>query len=605
LQRIERFPPAAVVKPQDKLRVVVRAWYTDGHAEDVTPWAKFSSSADLVAAVDEDGRVTVLGPGEAAISVWYANFVAGGVVSVPLPNSVDPQVFAQSPRHNFIDDHVNRKLEALRILPAGPCSDNEFIRRAFLDCTGSLPPPADVTSFVADQKPDKRARLIDALLDRPEFVDYWSYKWSDLLLVSSQKLPPPAMWSYYRWVRRAVAENRPWDRFARDLLTVQGNSLDNGACNFFVLHKDPAELTETAAVTFLGMSVACAKCHNHPLEKWTQDQYWSLANMFGRVGLKNGERSGDVAVQSLPSGEVPHLRRGVPMPPTPLDAAPLAFDDPRDRRVVFADWLTGPDNPYFAKALVNRVWRNFLGRGLVEAEDDMRQTNPPTNPELLAALAKDFSSRDYDIKHLIRLVMTSATYQRSSVSAAGAEADDRFYSHYLIRRLPAEVILDAYSQVTGVPTPFDTLQTGAGQVAVVPTALYPKGVRAQQLPDVHPVSRFLDAFGRPEREHTCACERTQDASVGQALHLNNGQTLNDKLRGKESLVSRWLDKKVSDDDVIGDLFLRALSRPPTPTETAKLARILAEATKAGTDRREALEDVAWGVLTGREFLFSR
>ncbi len=605
LQRIEMFPPAAVLKPQDKLRVIVRAWYSDGHAEDVTPWAKFSSSADQVAAVDEDGRVTVQGTGETAISVWYMNHVTGGVVSVPLANAVDLKMFAEAPRHNFIDDPVLRKLEALRIPPAGPCSDNEFIRRAFLDCTGSLPAPADVTAFVADSRPDKRARLIDALLDRPEYVDYWSYKWSDLLLVSSQKLPPPAMWSYYRWVRRAVAENRPWDRFARDLLTAQGNSLDNGACNFFVLHKDPAELTETAAVTFLGMSVTCAKCHNHPLEKWTQDQYWSLANMFGRVGLKNGERTGDVAVQSLPTGEVSHLRRGVPMPPAPLDAPPLAFDDPRDRRMVFADWLTSPENPYFAKALVNRVWRNFLGRGLVEAEDDMRQTNPPTNPQLLAALAKDFSAHGYDVKHLIRLIMNSATYQRSSVPAAGAETDDRFYSHYLIRRLPAEVILDAYSQVTGVPTPFDTLGTGSGTVAMVPTGLYPKGVRAQQLPDVHPVSRFLDAFGRPEREHTCACERTQEASVGQALHLNNGQTLNDKLRAKESLVSRWLKTKETDDAIIDDLFLRALSRPPTPVERTRLMEALASATKAGIARRETLEDLAWGVLTGREFLFNR
>jgi hypothetical protein len=604
LQRVELFPAAAVLKPQDKLRVIVRAWHSDGHAEDVTPWAKFSSSAEQVATVDEDGRVTVLGPGETAISAWYANTVAGGVVSVPLATHIDRQVFAQSLRHNFIDDFVIRKLEALRIPPAGPCSDNEFIRRAFLDCTGSLPPPAEVTAFIADSWPDKRARLIDALMDRPEFVDYWSYKWSDLLLVSSQKLPPPAMWAYYRWVRRAVAENRPWDRFARELLTAQGNSLDNGACNFFVLHKDPAELTETAAVTFLGMSVACAKCHNHPLEKWTQDQYWSLANMFGRVGMKNGERNGDVAVQSLPAGNVSHLRRGVPMPPTPLDAPPLAFDDPRDRRIVFADWLTSPENPYFAKALVNRVWRNFLGRGLVEAEDDMRQTNPPTNPELLAALAKDFTAHGYNVKHLIRLVMNSATYQRSSVPPAGAETDDRFYSHYLIRRLPAEVILDAYSQVTGVPTPFDTLQTGSGEVAVVPTALYPKGVRAQQLPDVHPVSRFLDAFGRPERTQTCACERTRDASIGQALHLNNGQTLNDKLRAKESLVSRWLEKKAADDAIFDELFLRALSRPPSPVERARLMEAMMAA-KAGTDRRETLEDLAWGVLTGREFLFNR
>jgi hypothetical protein len=605
VQRLEVSPAATVAKSQDQLRISVRAWYSDGHAEDVTAWARYSSSVDQVATVDEDGRVTVQGPGEAAISIWYMNVVGGAVVSAPLENAIDPKLFAEAQRTNFIDEHVLRKLEALRIPPAGPCTDHEFIRRAFLDCTGSLPPPNEVTAFVADQRPDKRARLIDSLLERPEFVDYWSYKWSDLLLVSSQKLQPPAMWAYYRWIRRAVAENRPWDRFARELVTAQGNSLDNGACNFFVLHKDPAELTETAAVTFLGMSVACAKCHNHPLEKWTQDQYWSLVNMFGRVGLKNGERTGDVAVQSLPAGEVMHLRRGVPMPPAPLDGKPLAFDDRRDRRVVFAESLTSPENSYFAKAIVNRIWRNFMGRGLVEAEDDLRATNPPTNPELLAALAKDFTTHGYDVKHLIRLVMNSATYQRSSAPAAGSESDDRFYSHYLVRRLPAEVILDAYAQVTGVATPFDTLQTGSGHVATVPTGLYPKGVRAQQLPDVHLVSRFLDAFGRPERVQTCSCERTQDASVGQALHLNNGQTLNDKLRSKESMVSRWIDKRVSDEEIIGDLFLRALSRPPTATERTRLTAVLDETEKAVTNRREALEDLAWGVLTGREFLFNR
>jgi hypothetical protein len=605
VQLVELFPPAAVLKLQDKLRLTVRAWYADGHAEDVTTWARFSSSAEQVAAVDEEGRVTVTGPGGAAINASFANLVAGAVVTVPLPNAVDPKVFAQAPRHNLIDGPVLRKLEALHIPPSESCTDPEFIRRAFLDSTGTLPTPEEVRAFVADPRPDKRARLIDALLERPEFVDYWAYKWSDLLLVSSRKLPPPAMWAYYRWVRRAVAENRPWDRFARDLLTARGGSLENGAANYFVLHKDVAELTETTSLTFLGMSVTCAKCHNHPLEKWTQDQYWALANLFSRVGQKNGDRAGDVVVQSLPAGDVPHPRTGRLLPPTPLDGTPLPPDDPRDRRQYFADWLTSPDNPYFAKALVNRVWKNFLGRGLVEPEDDLRQTNPPTNRELFDALAADFVAHRYDVKHLIRLVMNSATYQRSSVPAPGNEADDRFYSHYPVRRLPAEVILDAYSQVMGVPTTFDKLHTGSGERPVVPTALYPREVRAQQLPDVQLVSRLLEAFGRPERAQTCSCERTADATVGQALHLNNGQTLNDKLRAKDSLVAKWLDLKLPDDDVIGDLFLRALSREPTAAERARLMELLAEATAAKVDRREALEDLAWGVLTGREFLFNR
>src|SRR6185369_10938038 len=283
-------------------------------------------------------------------------------------------------------------------------------------------------------------KLIDAMLERPEFVDYWAYKWSDLLLISSRKLPAPPMRAFYQFVRQSVADNKPWDQFARAILTARGSNLSNGATNYFVLHKDISDLTESTALTFMGMSLTCARCHNHPLEKWTQDQYWSMANLFSRVGLKNGER-GSVLVQSQSSGEALHLRKGVAMPPTPLDGKPLPLDSPTDRRKYFVDWLTAADNPYFAKALVNRVWRNFLGRGLVEAEDDLRETNPPTNAELFDALAKDFVKSKYDVKKLIRTIMNSATYQRSSKPSKENEADDRFYSRYLVRRLTGEVIL--------------------------------------------------------------------------------------------------------------------------------------------------------------------
>ncbi|HTK76278.1 MAG TPA: DUF1549 and DUF1553 domain-containing protein, partial [Gemmataceae bacterium] len=519
-----------------------------------------------------------------------------------LAREVDPQVFVAAPRQNFIDELVLKKLAALRIPPSPACDEREFIRRAFLDCVGALPSVDDVTAFSADRSADKRAKLIDRLLERTEFVDYWTYKWSELLLVSSRKMQPPNMWAYYRFVRQAVAENRPWDRFARDVLTAHGSTLENGAANYFLLHPDVSELTETTSLTFMGLSIACAKCHNHPLEKWTQDQYWAFANLFSRAGIKNGDRTNEQFVQTQPVGEAPHLRKGVAMPPAPLDGKPLPLESPTDRRGYFADWLTAPENPYFAKALVNRVWRNFLGRGLVEAEDDLRQTNPPTNPELLDALAKDFVAHKYDVKHAIRTIMLSATYQRSSTPVPGNESDDRFYSHYLIRRLPAEVILDAYSQVTGVPTPFDQIRAGGSGAPQAPTNNYPLGTRAQQLPDTQLISRFLDAFGRAQRAQTCSCERTQDASVPQALHLNNGQTLNDKLRSKDSLVAKWLAANATDKTVVGDLFLRALAREPSADEMKKLLAVLADA--AG-DRREGLEDLAWGVLTGREFLFNR
>jgi hypothetical protein len=606
LERIEVYPPAARLKPTDKLRVIARAVYTDGTTEDVTRWSRFGSSGELVAGVDEHGVVTVAGNGEAAITVNFGTKVATLTVTSPFPNTIDAGVFARSPRNNLIDEHVLKKLELLRLPPSEQCSDAEFVRRAYLDTCGILPPLAEAEKFLADNDPKKRTKLIDRLLERPEFVDYWAYRWSDLLLVSSRKLPQPAMWAFYRKVRQSVADNEPWDRFARDILTASGSSLTNGGGNYFVLHKDVSELAEATAVTFMGMSIGCAKCHNHPLEKWTQDEYWAFANLFSRVGLKNGDRAGEVLVQSRLDGDALHLRRGIAMPPRPLDGKPLATDAPTDRRTYFADWLTAPDNPYFAKALVNRVWRNFMGRGLVEAEDDLRVSNPPSNAELLDALAGDFIKNKHDVKHLMRTILNSAAYQRSSRPLPTNAADDRYYSRYLVRRLPAEVILDAYSDVTGVPSLFNEIKSAAGDSAT-PVATYPPGTRAMQLPDSLLLSRFLEAFGRADRVATCSCERTSDASVTQALHLNNGVTLNDKLRAKESVVGKWLGEKgLSDAEIVDRVYMTALTRKPTADERKQFLAILGDAAKDGPQsRREAVEDFVWAVLTGREFLFNR
>ena len=602
IERIEAFPPHAKLKPMDQLQVVVRAWYSDGHSEDVTRWAKYSSTEDLIAGVDDQGAVKVAGHGEAAIVILYANQVALVRIASPFDNEFEPKVFAQSPRHNFIDDLVVKKLEALRIPPSLQCSDHEFIRRAYLDAMGVLPTPEEVRKFTSEPEASakKRAKLIDALLERPEFVDYWTYKWADLLLISSRKLPQPAVRSFHHFVRQSVADNKPWDCFTREILTVRGNTLQNGQANYFMLHKDISDLTETTALTFMGMSLTCARCHNHPLEKWTQDQYWGMANLFSQIAIKNGDRAGEFSIQSTSEGDVAHPRRGVPMPATPLDAKPVKTAN--DRREYFADWLTAPDNPYFAKALVNRVWRNFLGRGLVEAEDDLRQTNPPSNEELLDALAKDFIKHKHDVKHLIRTIMNSAAYQRSATPQAANKADDRFYSRYLIRRLPAEVVLDAYSDITKVPTEFQQLTVGSSG-GTSKTADYPLGTRALQLPDTQLVSQFLDAFGRPERGQTCSCERQQESSVTQALHLNNGQTLNDKLRNKKSRVEDWLKEKISDDEAIRRLFALALSRPPSAAEFTRFRKLMAEDPQA--TRRDVLEDLFWSVLTSREFLFNR
>jgi hypothetical protein len=606
LAKIEAFPPAILVAPGAKntFRVVVRATYSNGTIEDVTRLARFGSSEENGARVSEDGIVTPAGTGEAAITIGFGTKVTALTLTAPFPSAVNADAFAKSPRHNFVDEHTLKKLELLRLPPSEQCSDAEFVRRAYLDTCGILPKPDEVTKFVADDDPKKRAKLIDALLEHPAFVDYWALKWSDLLLVSSRKLPQPAMWAFYRKVRQSVADNQPWDRFARDVLTATGSTLTNGGGNFFVIHKDTAELAESTALAFLGTSIGCAKCHNHPLEKWTQDQYWAFANLFARVGLKNGDRAGEVFVQSKADGDALHPRTGKAVPPAPLDGKPLAADSAADRRAYFADWLTAPDNALFARAAVNRVWRAYTGRGLVEAEDDLRDTNPASNRELLDALTDDFVKHKFDLKHLMRTILNSAAYQRSSKPTKGNEADDRFGSRYLLRRLPGEVILDAYSDLTGVPTPFDKLNSAAGD-STSPTNSFPRGTRAVQVPDSLVTSRFLDAFGRPERVQTCACERTADASVAQALHLNNGHTLNDKLRDKNSVVSKWIEEKLTDAQIVDRVFLSALSRKPTPVEAKKFLDILAEADKDPRARREALEDFVWAVLTGREFLFNR
>ncbi len=606
LQTLEVFPQAALLKTKDTLRLKTIAIYSDGTRRDVTDLAKYQSSEELVASVSEDALATVVGNGEASIIVNFGSRVASATLTSPFTGTFDPALWKQSPRNNFVDDHILKKLELLRIPPSPNGSDTEFIRRIYLDMCGIIPPLDDVAKFLANPDTKKREQLVEELLKHPAFVDYWAYRWSELFLVSSRKLPQSAMWAFYQKLRQSVADNQPWDRLAREILTASGSSLRSGGGNFYLLHKDVSDLAETTAITFLGTSLGCAKCHNHPLEKWTQDQYWAFANLFSRVSLKNGDRPGEVFVQSRLDGDALHLRRGIALPPTPLDGLPLALGSTQDRRSYLADWITAPENPYFARAIVNRVWRNYMGRGLVEAEDDLRVSNPPSNGALLDALAEDFIKHNYDLKHLMRTIVRSAAYQRSATPLATNAADDRFYSHYLVRRLSAEVILDAYSDFTQVPTPFVKLQSAAGDSAT-PTSQYPSGTRAIQLPDSLLQSRFLEAFGRAERVATCACERTTDASVGQALHLNNGETLNQKLRSASSIISKWVAADgLSNAEIVERVYQLALTRSPNANERKRMLAILDEAGQADPKlRREVVEDFVWAVLTGREFLFNR
>jgi hypothetical protein len=597
--RIEVLPGHVLLEPGATQQLLVRATFTDGHSEDVTRWAKFTDANSAVTQVDDLGNVKIMGYGEGAITAWYLSKIAIATVTVPYQNHLPASTFAGLKRRNFIDVLIAEKLEALNLPPSPRASDAEFIRRAFLDTIGILPTSEEARRFLADESNDKRDALIESLLRRPEFVDYWAYKWSDLLLVNSDRLRPAAMWSYYTWIRNNVAANTPWDEFVRKIVTAKGSNLANGAGNFFLLHEDPPNMSETVSQAFLGMSINCAKCHNHPMEKWTNKDYYSMANLFARVRTKSGPGDGEEIIFVASSGDINQPLTGKPQPPRPLDGNPLPMDAPEDRRDALADWLVSPENPYFARAIVNRVWANYFGVGLVEAVDDMRMTNPASNGQLLAAAAEYLIKNKFDLKELMRAILRSESYQRSSATLPENAADSRFYSHYYPRRLNAEVLLDAYSEVTHVPSEFVTdlrnQNRGLGDK-------YPAGIRALQLPDTKTFSYFLKAFGRPEREKTCECERSNTPSMAQVLHLVNGETVNKKLAAQGSVVSEKLQAKVAPADLIEDAYLSALSRPPTAVEKEKLAAALKEA--PDQEKRAALEDVYWAILSSKEFLFN-
>ena len=593
---LEVFPASARLAPGSEQQLVVRAKYSDGRIRDVTRWVKFSSSDEGVASVDDLGHVKMNGNGEAAVTLWYSSRVLYARVSVPYPNHVEAATYEKFQRHNYIDDLVLEKWKTLNIAPSPAADDSTFIRRAYIDAAGILPTAEEVEDFLADKAPDKRQKLIDKLLDRDEFVDYWAYKWSDLLLVSSRKLRANAMWSFYYWIRDSVKNDKPWDQFAREIYTSSGNTRQNGALNYFVIHKDPIDIGENATQAFLGQRLTCARCHNHPLEKWTQKQYYQFVNLFSRVGEKNGAEPGDVVVFAKASGNINHPRLLKPLAPTPLDGTSMALDSTEDRRAHFAQWLTSPDNTYFQRAIVNRVWGNFMGRGIVDPVDDVRATNPASNEELFSALCKDFVAHHFDVKYLIRTIMNSAVYQLSAEANATNQNDNKYYSKYIVKRLPAEVLLDAMSQVTGVPSQFGG---------------YPAGTRALQLPDTQVRSEFLTSFGRPPRLLCDAAERSSAPSVAQALHVINGGTLNKKLMAPDAFPALAIKLGLSDSRILDHLFLSAYSRYPADAEKQPMLAALRQAsTTAGSvdvqreARRQALEDMMWAMLTGKEFLFN-
>ncbi|MCH7988143.1 MAG: DUF1553 domain-containing protein [Planctomycetes bacterium] len=600
MTRLEVLPKSNILKRNATQQMIVLAYFSDGHVEDVTRWVKYSSTNLSVAKIDDLGKVNVIGHGEGAIVAWYLSTNVIASLTVPYETKIDDDLFAKAKRTNFIDDLVLDKLKALRIPPSPAANDAEFLRRAYLDTIGVLPTIEETQTFLAETSPGKREKLIDSLLSRPEFVDYWTYKWSDLLLLSGNRLRPKALESYYKWIRSQVKENTPWNEFARQIVTAKGSTFSKGAANFFALHEDPLDMAETVSMAFLGMSINCARCHDHPLEKWTNDQYYGLANMFSRVrgkGWGGDSRSGDGnrVIFTATAGELIQPRTGKAQPPRPLDGAAVAFDSTLDRRIPLADWLTAPENPYFSKAIVNRVWANFLGVGIVENVDDLRLTNPPSNVALFDALADYLVKNEYDLKALMRLILTSQTYQRSSQSVPGNEADERFYSRYYPKRLKAEVLLDAFSQVADAPTKFPD---------------YPDGTRALQLRDTAVASYFLSTFGRPERIITCDCERSDEPSMTQVLHIMNGETLNEKLsrkadekkKTKINRIGQLLAEKTPNEKIIDEAYLSALCRLPNADEKANILKILSETEPK--EKRLVIEDLYWSILSSKEFLFN-
>ncbi len=618
--------PHLVTQAGKSVPLKVTAKFSDGHSEDVTRWCKYNATNASVATVDDNGLIKTTGSGEATVSAWYLSLLSVTTVTVPQPGKLDAAAFAVLKPRNFIDEHVLTKLRELNIPPSGRATDAEFLRRAFLDTIGVLPTPEEAKAFLEEpdtdvgalakvrndssantpdprvlaNAPTKRDRVIDALLKRPEFVDYWSHRWSDLFLVNGDKLMPQAMWSYYNWIRRHVAANTPWDAMVRDLITATGSTLEHGGANFFVLNDEPTKCAETVSVAFMGTSIACAKCHNHPMEKWTYDQYYAFANLFARVRTKNGTQADERVLFSDTQGDLVAPLTGKPQPPRPLDALqPVSMTSTEDRRITLANWLTSADNKLFQRAIVNRVWANFFGSGLVEAVDDLRVTNPASNEPLFAAACEHLVKQKFDLKALMRTILQSETYQRSSITLPENITDLRYGSHYVPRRLKAEVLLDTVSQVTAAPTTFKIDRRNANRGTA---DAYPMGFRALQLPDSNIASYFLKSFGRADRVATCECERTNEPSMAQALHIANGETLNQKLAQKDNRLDALLTSKQPDGKIIEETYLLTLTRAPTDRELEKATAMLT--TAKPEDRRVTLEDLFWSLMSSKEFLFN-
>jgi hypothetical protein len=482
----------------------------------------------------------------------------------------------------------------LNILPSEVCSDQEFLRRAYLDVCGIIPTGEEARAFLASTEPDKRAKLIDQLLDRPEYADFWTLKWSDVLRSNRKSLQLAGVHKFQEWLRLNIRDNRPFDELVREIITAGGSTYANPPANYYRVARDPTNLAETTAQLFFGIRMQCCKCHNHPFEKWTQDDYYSLAAFFARVKQKR-DPSEDMAPAGNPppgaelifldrAGEVVQPRTNKPMPPRFLGGDVPTIAPEQDRREVLAGWLASGENSYFTRATVNRIWYHLLGRGIVDPVDDFRDSNPASNEELLNALAKNFVEHRFDVKQTIRTIMNSRTYQLSAATNETNKDDSKYFSHAVTRLHTAEQLLDAICSATGVPEKFAGL---------------PMGTRATQLPDGEVNHIFLKTFGQPARELACECERENDSNLAQALQLINGPTIHEKLRNPSNRLGQLLAANKPEGEIIEQLYLWTLSRTPNEAEIKAVGEHLQKA----ADKRKAWEDVQWALINSKEFLF--
>lgn len=578
--RVEPAERILMMRSRQQLRVI--AQYSDGRQADVTARAKFQSNNDGLATVSADGLIHAGEvPGDVAIMASYQNAVAIFRALVPCP--APPERLPSPPVNNRIDELVFAKLQKLNIVPSGPADDAEFLRRVYLDVIGTLPTPAECRRFLADPRQDRRVRLVDELLERPEFADYWALQWADVLRVDSQMLGAKRAYSYYQWIRSSFAVNKPLDQFARELLTAEGPLQDVGPAAFYKVVGRPGDAASTLAQVFLGVRIACAECHHHPFDRWSQNDYYGMQAFFNPVTFRTSPEGEAV----LAVGDVParNPRTGEAVAAHALGAAPAgtASGDPRLR---LAAWMTSPANPWFARHLANRTWAHFMGTGLVEPVDDVRATNPPTNPELLDALAARLVETGFDFRQLIRWITASRVYQSSSKPNPTNVRDEQNYSRMLLKRLDAEVLLDMVCQTTGVAEKFSGV---------------PAGVRAIQLWDSKVPHYFLKVFGRPTRSTACTCERNAEPSVAQVLHLLNSPEIHDKLTHEGGTVARLVRQLPSDRALVEELYLTFYSRMPTEAERASALTYLE---KSPSQRRKAAEDLAWALQNSIEFLFN-